>query len=924
MNCLINLKINGESYQLKVKPNLLLLDLLRYDLGLTGTKRGCDTGECGACTVLLDGRPINSCITLAVEADGKNILTIEGLAKNGQLHPLQEAFIKTGAFQCGFCTPGMLLSAKALLDVNSNPQEEEIKKAMAGNVCRCTGYVKIIDAVNLAVRWLRHPEERVDLSVTSTSVKGIGKSLTDTDGVAKVTGSLPYVDDLYLENMLYGKIVWSEYPHAEILDVEIESAKAAAGVAAVLTAKDVPGLNVMGPVKSDQPVLCSDRVRYVGDMIAVVFAETPEQAELAAGQVKVSYRELPGVFSPTAALRADAPQLHPQGNICKKLVHEVGDVTAGFKEADLILEGHFETPFVEHAYLEPEAGVGFIDEQGIVTVKAPTQSPFELRHELSLMLGLPEDKVRVIVTPLGGAFGSKGDNTIEAIIALGAYRLSRPVKVTLSREESLRMSPKRHAYEMDYRVGFDASGHLLAVEAKLLSDAGPYTALSPLVSDQGCVFSCGPYRVSNVHIEGTTVFTNNANGSAFRGFGINQPAFAIESIFDECARRLEIDPFELRLRNSLKVGDRTITGEVLKESVAIIATLKATQEALAKELPTINAWRSAGRKIGVGIASGWKNSGIGKGKVDKCGAILILQPDGRLLLRASVVDMGEGIRTALLQIAAEVLDIPETQMDILTGDTTLTIQHNRAVSERQVLIGGKAVEIAAKEFRSRLLTRAASLTGISISDLSIKEGTVIQNSDHHPVITLPELAKGETIQVEYTHIGPQTYAIGDKEARRTVPEKDYRNYPSYAYTTQVAIVEVDPVSGKVKVLKVIAVHDCGRLINPMLAEGQIEGSVLMGIGYAVSEGYYLQEGRPLTNTFRELGVPTFLEELPVKVIFIEDPEPSGPFNAKGISEVATVPITPAVINAIFDATGVRLYTLPAQPEHILQALNLKK
>src|SRR4030042_5201623 len=267
MNCLINLKINGESYQLKVKPNLLLLDLLRYDIGLTGTKRGCDTGECGACTVLLEGKPINSCITLAVEADGKNILTIEGLAKNGQLHPLQEAFIKTGAFQCGFCTPGMLLSAKALLDANSNPQEEEIKKAMAGNVCRCTGYVKIIDAVNLAVRWLRHPEERVDLSVTS--VKGIGKSLTDTDGVAKVTGSLPYADDLYLENMLYGKIVWSEYPHAEILDVEIESAKAAAGVAAVLTAKDVPGLNVMGPVKSYQPVLCSDRVRYVGDMVAV-------------------------------------------------------------------------------------------------------------------------------------------------------------------------------------------------------------------------------------------------------------------------------------------------------------------------------------------------------------------------------------------------------------------------------------------------------------------------------------------------------------------------------------------------------------------------------------------------------------------------------------------------------------------------------
>ena len=747
--------------------------------------------------------------------------------------------------------------------------------------------------------------------------------MTDIDGAAKVKGSLPFADDLYLENMLYGKIVWSEYPHAEILAIETESAKAVAGVAAVLTAKDIPGPNAMGPVKADQLVLCSNRVRFLGDMVAVVFAETPAQAELSAGQVKVLYRELPGVFSPSAALRTDAPQLHPQGNIVKKLVHEVGDITAGFKEAQLILEGHFETPFVEHAYLEPEAGVGFVDEQGIVTVKTPTQSPFELRQELSVMLGIPEDKVRVIVTPLGGGFGSKQDNTIGAIIALGAYRLGRPVKVTLSREESLRVSSKRHAYEMDYRVGFDAFGHLVAVDARLLSDAGPYTALSPLVSDQACVFSCGPYRVPNLRVEGTAVFTNNANGSAFRGFGINQPAVAIESLLDECASRLDIDPFELRLRNALKIGDQIISGEILKESVAIIATIQAAKEAVAKELPMIDAWRSTGRKIGVGVASGYKNVGIGKGKVDRAGAIFILQPDGRILLRVSAVDMGQGIRTALLQIAAEVLDISETQMDIITGDTRLTIQHNRAVGQRQVLIGGKAVELAAKEFRSRLLTRAASMTGIPISDLSIREGAVIQNSDHHPVITLPELAQGETIQVEYTHIGPQTYALGDKEARRTVPQKDYRNYPAYAYATQVAIVEVDPKSGKVKVLKVIAVHDCGRVINPMVVEGQIEGSCLQGIGYALSEGYFLREGRPLTRTYKKLGVPTFMEAPSVKVILVEDPEPSGPFGAKGISEVATVPMTPAVLNAIFNAIGIRFYSLPVRPEHILQALNLK-
>lgn len=911
--------LNGKPISVRVSPDTTLLRYLRDDLHLTGTKNGCSTNHCGACMVLVDGQPTKSCLLKLKKLAGKKGTTIEGLSTPDKLSAIQAAFLAAGAVQCGFCTPGMIVSTHALLQQVIDPTEEEIRNALKDNICRCTGYVKIIDAVKLAARWLHHPKERIDLSSTG----GLGKSLTDTDGAAKVKGSLPFADDLYLENMLYGKIVWSEYPHAEILAIEAESAKAVAGVAAVLTAKDVPGLNAMGAVKSDQPVLCSDRVSFVGDMVAVVFAETPAQAELSAGQVKVFYRELPGVFSASAALRIDAPQLHPQGNITKKLVHEVGDVTAGFKEARLILEGHFETPFVEHAYLEPEAGVGFVDEQGIVTLKAPTQSPFELRQELSVMLGIPEDKVRVIVTPLGGGFGGKQDNTVGAVIALGAYRLSRPVKVTLSREESLRLSTKRHPYEMDYRVGFDASGHLVAIDAKLLSDAGPYTALSPLVNDQACVFSCGPYRVPNFRVEGTAVFTNNANSGAFRGFGINQVAVAIESILDECTRRLDIDPFELRLRNVLKIGDQTISGEVLKESVAIEATIQAAKEALAKELPTIDAWRSAGRKIGVGVASGYKNVGRGKGKIDKSGAIFILQLDGRILLRASAVDMGQGIRTALRQIAAEVLDIPETQMDIITGDTRLTIQHTCAVAERQTLISGKAVELAAKEFRSRLLNKAASITGIPVSELSIKGG-VIQNSEHHPVITLGELAQGETIQVEYTHISTQTYALGDKEARRTVPQKDYRSYPAYAYTTQVAIVEVDPESGKVKVLKVIAVHDCGRVINPLVVEGQVEGSCLMGIGYALSEGYFLREGRPLTRTYKELGVPTFMEAPPIKVILIEDPEPSGPFGAKGISEVATVPITPAVLNAIFDAIGVRFYSLPVRPEHILQALNLKK
>ena len=905
----VEFTLNGQSIKALVSPLTTLLRFLRDEMHLTGTKNGCSTNHCGACMVLIDGEPKKSCLLKMSKLAGTQVTTIEGLNTPGQLNVVQAAFLAAGAVQCGFCTPGMIISASALLQRCPDPSEDQIRIALKDNICRCTGYVKIIEAVKLAARWARFPEEMDNLKGT-----GVGQPVTDVDGTAKVTGCLTFADDIYLENMLSGKIVWSELPYAEILAVDTETAKAMTGVVAVFTAQDVPGLNGIGSLKPDQPVLCGERVRFVGDMVAVVFAETPAQAETAAQAVRVSYRELPGVFSPSAGLQPDAPQLHPQGNIAKHLVHEVGDIAAGFQAAQVIVEGHFETPFVEHGYLEPEAGVGFVDDQGIVTVKSPTQFPFEMRRQLSAMLGIPEERVRVIAMPAGGAFGSKLDNTVEALLALGAYLLGRPVKITLSREESLRLSTKRHAYFLDYRLGVDVTGRIVAVDAKLLSDAGPYTALSPRVIDQACLFSCGPYRVANLRVEGWAVYTNNANGSAFRGFGINQAAVAIESLLDECAAKLDVDPFEIRMRNALRVGDRTISGEILKASVAIGETIKAAKDAVTKELPQIEAWRAGGRKIGVGVASGFKNVGAGKGKIDDAGAIFVLQPDGRVLLRASAVEIGQGIRTALLQIAAEVLGIPETQMDIICGDTGLTIRHGGVVGERQTLISGKAVEVAAGEFRSRLLARASSFTGISAADLTIR-GTAVLDHRNIPVATLSDLAKVERIQVEYTYVAPKTYALADAEARRTVPPEEYRNYPAYAYTTQVAIVEVEPPTGQVKVLKVIAVHDCGRAINPLVIEGQIEGSCLQGIGYALSEGYYLREGRPVTRTYRQLGVPAVMDAPPVETILIEDPEPGGPFGAKGISEVATVPITPAVLNAIFDASGIRVYCLPVRPQY---------
>jgi len=916
----ISFVLNGNPHEAIVNPRTTLLRYLRDELRLTGTKNGCSTNHCGACMVLIDGVPVKSCITKMSAIAGKSVETIEGLGQDDMLHPIQAAFLVSSAVQCGFCTPGLIMATKGLLLRHPNPTDEQIKEGLKDNICRCTGYVKIIDAVKLAARWMQHPEE-MDLTING---HGLGRSAIDYDGKAKVKGCLQYADDIYLPGMLYGKILWSQYPSAEILDIDTSAAKSCPGVVAVLTAADVPGNNGMGSLVPDQPVLCRDRVRFMGDAVAVVFADSIAAAELAVKEIKVTYRELPGIFSPEDGLKPDAPKLHEKGNICKHLVHEVGDVEVGFQESDLIVSGHFETPFVEHAYLEPEAGVAFIDEEGVVTLKSPTQFPFEMRRQLAAMLNLPEEKIRVIATPLGGGFGSKLDNTVEALTALGAWHTKQPVKITLTREESLKLSTKRHAYKMDYRLGVDSEGYIKAVDAKLLSDAGPYTALSPRVIDQACIFSCGPYRVPNLRVEGWAVHTNNANGSAFRGFGINQAAVAIESLLDEAALRLNIDPFEIRLKNALAVGDRTISGEILRASVAIKATIEAAQKALQEELPALRASITSGKKLGIGVASGFKNVGAGKGKVDDAGAIFSIQENGRILLRASAVDMGQGIRTTLVQIAAEVLGVNDEIIDIITADTALTIKHGGAVGERQTLISGKAVELAAREFKKKLLDKVASLKALPVEGLSLMHQSVV-DAQGMPVLSLAELGQiaakeGDNLEVRYTYIAPKTYALADKEALLTVPPEEYRNYPAYAYTTQVAVVEVDESTGKVEVKKILAAHDCGRIINRQKIEGQIEGSCSQGIGYALSEAYTLKDGIPTIRTFKQLNVPTILETPEIKTIIIEDPEPNGPFGAKGISEVATVPITPAILNAIYDAVGVRIYSLPATPDKILAGL----
>lgn len=910
--------LNQKRLSPAITAKMSLLKFLRDDLHLTGSKNGCGTNHCGNCLVLVNGKAKKACLLQMRTLENAEVVTVEGLSEPGTLHPIQTAFVASGGSQCGFCTPGMVIAAKALLASNPNPSDDEIRKGLEDVICRCTGYNKIIDAVKIAAKSLQHGD-----NIGVVQAGGLGASVMDIDGVEKAQGRLIYADDIYVEGMLYLKAVWSAHPHARIQSVDTSEAEKVPGVYRVFTAADVPGLNAFGVIKPDQPVLCNDRARFIGDAIALVAAENELVAEKARDLVKVEYEPLPGVFTAKDALKPDAPQLFPEGNVCKHLVHTVGDPEKGLAQADLVVEGHFETPFVEHAYLEPESGVCWWDGDTL-TLKTPTQFPFELRVQLSRILKLPEEKVRVICTPGGGAFGSKIDATVEPLLALAAYCSGRPVKMTLNREESLFRSTKRHPYYMDYRVGLTKDGQIVAVDCELLSDAGAYTDLSPRVIDQACIFACGPYEIPNLRIEGWAVYTNNVKSSAFRGFGINQVAFAIESLLDEAARKLHLDPFDLRLRNCLHAGSKTASGEILRHSVAIEETLIAAKEALEKEIAEVKKQVRPGRNLGIGVASGFKNVGAGKGKVDDAGATFTLLPDGKVQLRVSAVDFGQGIRTTMAQIARGVIPVGADNLIVISGDTKLTHKHGGAVAERQTLISGSAVEKAAGLFKEQLITKAADLMGVPADRvILIPDGMASLSTENE--MTLAELAeelerRDDKATASYVHVAPKTFALADMEGRKSVSPEEYRNYPAYAYITQACAVEVDPKTGETRVLRVWAAHDVGRAINPQKIEGQVEGSCLMAQGYALTEDYPMENGYPKFKTFGDLGVPTIWDSPVVRTLIIEKPDPNGPFGAKGISEVATVPLTPSICNAIYDAVGVRVYELPATPAKIKAAL----
>jgi len=758
----------------------------------------------------------------------------------------------------------------------------------------------------------------------------IGANVPRLDGRGKVTGALQYGADLSRPDMLWGKALWSAHPHALIRSIDTSAAEKMPGVAAVFTAGDLRGKNRFGIAVHDQPALAEDKVRFIGDAVAVAFAESEAQAAAAVQAIRVDYEPLPAVFSPQEALQPDAPRVHAAGNLLHHAILRHGDVARGFAEAAVVVEGDYSTPMVEHAFLEPEAGLAEMLD-GQVVLYIGTQIPFGDRALIAQVLGLPQESVRVVTLPMGGAFGAKEDLTLHVFLCLAAWRTGRPAKMVLTRQESLRLHPKRHAFWLHYKTAATRDGKLAAVEATITADAGAYASLSADVLEQAVVFSCGPYRVPHAAVDGYSVYTNNITAGAMRGFGVPQACFAMEQQIDQMARALGLDPFEFRLRNALCAGDEIGTGQQLDASIGIAGTLEQARAALrGLQLPPAEG----PIKIGVGIASGYKNVGLGLGNDDSTTASIELTPAGRFVARVGCSNVGQGSTTVMQQIAAGALGVPLELVDVIANDTALTPDGGVTSASRQTYLSGRALQEAAERLRAAIHGEGADHGEAAIHECGTNKRMAVADadsfirdpdswmaaSDSWSVLAGRMAAAGRPLRYTYRLEPPRTYHILSRQQQAERGVQSYRNYLSFAFSTHVAVVAVNVETGQVRVLTEIAAHDCGRALNPQNVEGQIEGATVMGMGYALSEEFKVEAGWNLTDSLRKCGLPRIADAPQIIPILVENPDPQGPFGAKGVAEAATLAPAAAICNAIYDAVGARIYDLPARPERVLAAL----
>ena len=915
----LTLTVNGTQHDLNVPESRTLAEVLRYDLGLTGTKIGCGEAECGICTVLVDGVPVDSCIYPAFKAQDTSITTIEGLGQPDALHALQQAFIEHGAVQCGFCTPGVIMTAKALLDDNPDPTDGDIKVALKDTYCRCTGYNSVLKAIHSAASELRGegalPWQNPQ---TVEPLNAVGRPVPPQEAVDKVTGRARFADDYAFEGMLIGRTLRAAHPHARILSIDTSAAKALPGVHAVLTHTDVPGDNIHGLIYDDWPVLAADKVRYMGDPVAVVAAEDADIAEQALALIKVDYEPLPVVGDPEFARSADAPLVHEEwkdGNLLKHIKVRHGDTEQGFAQADVVIEREYRTPTIEHAFMEPECSVGvpagYDDEHPRLTVYAGSQIPYEDRRQAARALNIPEEDIRIRGTLIGGGFGGKEDIAGQIHAAMLATATGRPVKMLYTRQESLLFHPKRHATIIRIKTGATRDGRLVAVQAELYGDGGAYASLSDKVMTRATTHATGPYVVPNAKIDCYVMYTNNPPSGAFRGFGVTQSAFAVEQNIDLVAEAIGMDPVEFRRKNAQRVGSTTATGQLLRESVGLLETIQRVENDMrAGDFQW--GWREGNKAYGWGIASAYKNTGLGGGAPDRAVAEVEVYPDSIAEVRTSSADMGQGLSAVLAQVTAEELGLPVDRVRVLLSDTDLTPDGGPTTASRQTYVSGNAARHAACTMREALVAVAAERMGVSPSQLHFEEGCVHYNGSS---VTLGEVvgwmqAQGLDAKVRYAYDAPKTQPLG------TGGDMHF----AFSYSTQAALIQVDLETGEVKVLKVIAANDVGRAINPRTLQGQVEGGISMGLGNCLTEQYIIEDGVPWSTLFARYKIPSIKYTPQVTSHLVEEPTADGPFGAKGVGEITSIGTTPAIANAIYHATGVRVYRIPVDQDALLRAI----
>jgi CO/xanthine dehydrogenase Mo-binding subunit/aerobic-type carbon monoxide dehydrogenase small subunit (CoxS/CutS family) len=905
----LRFSLNGKPVSVAGAPGERLSKAIREKLALKGTKVGCDAGDCGACTVLIDGETACACLTSVQQAEGTSVVTIEGLSLcTGAGERLKRSFLAHGAAQCGICTPGMLVSAAALLETNPQPSEEQVKDALGGVLCRCTGYRKIIDAV------LDAAHGGLAQSITPQTGAAVGARIIRLDGERKVDGSEIFGADGYPDDALLARAIRSPHHHARFALGDIAGwITAHKGVRRVLTARDIPGINCHGVIEpfADQPVFALTHTRFKGEAVALVVGEADAMESLDLNDFPVAWEELPPLLTIDAALAADAALIHSErpGNLLTGGRVVKGDVEGALASADVVVEGEFDTGFVEHAYIEPEAA--WAERVGeTIEIHTCTQAPHMNRDDLVKILALAPDQVRIVPTAVGGGFGSKLDLSLQPFVALAAYHVDRPVRMVYSRNESIMTTTKRHPARIRARAGASRDGRLQAMDFSGDFNTGAYASFGPTVANRVPVHASGPYFVPHYRALTRAIHTNIGPAGAFRGFGVPQTAIAQEQIYDELAERLGIDRLEFRIRNALDANEPTVTGQIMGEGVGIRACLEALKpnwDRALRDAEAHNAKAAPHLRRGVGVAGMWY--GCGNTSLPNPSTIRAgLKPDGRIALHQGAVDIGQGSNTVITQIFADALGVPLSAIDLVSADTALTPDCGKTSASRQTFITGKAAELAGRSLRDEILRLANAGEGASFK-LGDKRVTVDDGVMSHR-IDLAGLALdtfGYVLTAEETFNPPTTPLDANGQGNP---------YAVYGFGAHMAEIEIDTELGTVKVLKITAAHDVGRAINPTLVEGQVEGGVAQGLGMALMEEFHPGKAENLHDYL----IPTIGDMPPVETILIEDQSPVGPFGAKGVGEQALIPTAPAILNAIYHATGVRIRRVPATPDRVRAAL----